>query len=60
MGGGENTSTVISDDDDDSKHPPHIHELQVECSKTMMTINIEFNRQYDGVIYSKVSGILRL
>ncbi|KAK0177326.1 hypothetical protein PV328_001394 [Microctonus aethiopoides] len=53
MGGGENTPTVLSDDDDDSKHPPHIHELQVECSKTMMTINIEFNRQYDGVIYSK-------
>ncbi|XP_063986064.1 EGF-like domain-containing protein 1 [Diachasmimorpha longicaudata] len=40
-------------DDDDLKHPPHIHELQVECSKTMMTINIEFNRQFDGVIYSK-------
>ncbi|XP_044588455.1 uncharacterized protein LOC123267715 isoform X1 [Cotesia glomerata] len=40
-------------DDDDLKHPPHIHELQVQCSKTMMTIDIEFNRQFDGVIYSK-------
>lgn len=42
-------------EDDDLKHPPHIHSLDVECSKTMMTINIEFNRAFDGVIYSKVS-----
>ncbi|XP_012165181.1 uncharacterized protein LOC100646467 isoform X2 [Bombus terrestris] len=40
-------------EDDDLKHPPHIHALDVECSKTMMTINIEFNRVFDGVIYSK-------
>ncbi|XP_076681474.1 uncharacterized protein LOC143375823 isoform X2 [Andrena cerasifolii] len=40
-------------EDDDSKHPPHIHALDVQCSKTMMTINIEFNRAFDGVIYSK-------
>lgn len=40
--------------DEDLKHPPHIHNLDVECSKTMMTINIEFNRAFDGVIYSKV------
>ncbi|XP_001121500.1 uncharacterized protein LOC725683 isoform X2 [Apis mellifera] len=39
--------------EDDLKHPPHIHSLDVECSKTMMTINIEFNRAFDGVIYSK-------
>ncbi|XP_050448165.1 uncharacterized protein LOC126849877 [Cataglyphis hispanica] len=39
--------------DEDLKHPPHIHSLDVECSKTMMTINIEFNRAFDGVIYSK-------
>ncbi|XP_066582170.1 uncharacterized protein [Prorops nasuta] len=39
--------------DDDLKHPPHIHSIDVECSKTMMTINIEFNRAFDGVIYSK-------
>lgn len=41
--------------EDDLKHPPHIHSLDVECSKTMMTINIEFNRAFDGVIYSKVN-----
>lgn len=40
---------------DDFNHPPHIHNLDVVCSKTMMTINIEFNRVFDGVIYSKVN-----
>lgn len=44
--------------DDDLKHPPHIHSLDVQCSKTMMTINIEFNRAFDGVIYSKVNIII--
>ncbi|EZA58941.1 hypothetical protein X777_16900 [Ooceraea biroi] len=39
--------------DEELKHPPHIHSLDVICSKTMMTINIEFNRAFDGVIYSK-------
>ncbi|XP_015510532.1 uncharacterized protein LOC107217492 isoform X1 [Neodiprion lecontei] len=39
--------------EEDLKHPPHIHEIDVQCSKTMMTINIEFNRAFDGVIYSK-------
>ncbi|XP_011636579.1 uncharacterized protein LOC105426874 isoform X1 [Pogonomyrmex barbatus] len=39
--------------EDDLSHPPHIHNLDVQCSKTMMTINIEFNRAFDGVIYSK-------
>ncbi|XP_018357597.1 PREDICTED: uncharacterized protein LOC108757627 [Trachymyrmex cornetzi] len=39
--------------EDDLSHPPHIHNLDVQCSKTMMTINIEFNRAYDGIIYSK-------
>lgn len=47
-GTGEVTQTV-----EDLSHPPHIHKLDVECSKTMMTINIEFNRAYDGIIYSK-------
>lgn len=37
----------------DDNHPPHIHALDVECAKDMMTINVEFNRQYDGIIYSK-------
>lgn len=39
--------------EDDLSHPPHIHDINVECAKDMMTINIEFNRQFDGVIYSK-------
>ncbi|CAG9860111.1 unnamed protein product [Phyllotreta striolata] len=39
--------------DEDLKHPPHIHALDVQCAKDMMTIEIEFNRQFDGVIYSK-------
>ncbi|XP_043248214.1 uncharacterized protein LOC122395009 [Colletes gigas] len=52
-GTGTTTGTGPAEDDDDSKHPPHIHSLDVECSKTMMTINIEFNRAFDGVIYSK-------
>ncbi|KYN01253.1 hypothetical protein ALC62_07872 [Cyphomyrmex costatus] len=38
---------------DDFKHPPHIHSLDVECSKTKMIIHIEFNRAFNGVIYSK-------
>ncbi|XP_060833953.1 uncharacterized protein LOC132917293 isoform X2 [Rhopalosiphum padi] len=37
----------------DISHPPHIHEMNVQCSKDMMTINVEFNRPYDGVVYSK-------
>ncbi|KYM84892.1 Lipase 3 [Atta colombica] len=37
----------------ESHHPPHIHSLDVECSKTMMTIHIEFNRAFNGIIYSK-------
>ncbi|XP_018314026.1 uncharacterized protein [Mycetomoellerius zeteki] len=47
-GTGETTQT-----EDDLSHPPHIHSLDVECSKTMMTIHIEFNRAFNGVIYSK-------
>ncbi|KAJ8977970.1 hypothetical protein NQ317_008162 [Molorchus minor] len=47
------TEPSISDEDDDSKHPPHIHAIDVECAKDMMTINIEFNREFNGVIYSK-------
>ncbi|PSN42856.1 hypothetical protein C0J52_16198 [Blattella germanica] len=37
----------------DGQHPPHIHEINVQCAKDMMTINLEFNRPFDGVIYSK-------
>ncbi|KAF5294089.1 hypothetical protein FQR65_LT10913 [Abscondita terminalis] len=49
----EQSTAVSLPDDDDLRHPPHIHALDVECSKEMMTINIEFNRQFDGIIYSK-------
>ncbi|GAB1862809.1 ZP domain-containing protein [Camponotus japonicus] len=50
---GTTSQTGSTEVDEDLKHPPHIHNLDVECSKTMMTINIEFNRAFDGVIYSK-------
>ncbi|KAH0955197.1 hypothetical protein HN011_010539 [Eciton burchellii] len=50
---GSGTATSGVAEDEDLKHPPHIHNLDVMCSKTMMTINIEFNRAFDGVIYSK-------
>ncbi|XP_043286507.1 uncharacterized protein [Venturia canescens] len=49
----EGSENAVSPDDDDLKHPPHIHNIEVQCSKTMMTIDIEFNRNFDGVIYSK-------
>ncbi|XP_072391572.1 uncharacterized protein [Diabrotica undecimpunctata] len=49
---GESGIIEIPSDEDD-KHPPHIHALDVECAKDMMTINIEFNREFNGVIYSK-------
>ncbi|KAL0277611.1 UNVERIFIED_CONTAM: hypothetical protein PYX00_004845 [Menopon gallinae] len=38
---------------DDEAHPPHIHDINVQCAKDMMTITIEFNRVFNGVIYSK-------
>ncbi|KYQ48046.1 hypothetical protein ALC60_13006 [Trachymyrmex zeteki] len=47
------TGTGETQTDDDFNHPPHIHSINVECSKTMMTINVEFNRVFDGIIYSK-------
>ncbi|XP_038218457.1 uncharacterized protein LOC119837043 isoform X2 [Zerene cesonia] len=39
--------------DDDDRHPPHIHAISVDCGKEMMTINIEFNKPYNGIIYSQ-------
>lgn len=39
---------------DNHNHPPHIHALNVQCAKDMMTITIEFNAVFNGVIYSKV------
>ncbi|CAH2252075.1 jg13874 [Pararge aegeria aegeria] len=40
-------------DDDEDRHPPHIHDITVDCGKQMMTINIEFNKPYNGIIYSQ-------
>ncbi|CAG9792835.1 unnamed protein product [Diatraea saccharalis] len=40
-------------EDDDDRHPPHIHAITVDCGKEMMTINIEFNKPYNGLIYSQ-------
>ena len=51
----ESNGVDTGPEDDDLKHPPHIHAIDVQCSKEMMTINIEFNRQFDGLIYSKVN-----
>uniref|UniRef100_A0A2A4JUF2 ZP domain-containing protein n=1 Tax=Heliothis virescens TaxID=7102 RepID=A0A2A4JUF2_HELVI len=48
----ESTQTQVPDDDDD-RHPPHIHDITVDCGKEMMTINIEFNKPYNGLIYSQ-------
>ncbi|XP_068625026.1 uncharacterized protein [Battus philenor] len=46
-------ATTPSTPDDDDRHPPHIHAITVDCGKEMMTINIEFNKVYNGIIYSK-------
>ncbi|XP_060866093.1 uncharacterized protein LOC132941886 [Metopolophium dirhodum] len=48
-----NNPETVQINNNDIVHPPHIHEMNVQCSKDMMTINIEFNKPYDGVIYSK-------
>ncbi|CAH3945498.1 unnamed protein product [Pieris brassicae] len=45
--------TPASPDDDEDRHPPHIHAISVDCGKEMMTINIEFNKPYNGIIYSQ-------
>jgi hypothetical protein len=37
-------------------HPPHIHNIEVQCAKDQMTINLEFSSKFNGVIYSKVSS----
>ncbi|XP_045455682.1 TGF-beta-activated kinase 1 and MAP3K7-binding protein 3-like [Melitaea cinxia] len=47
------TPQLPSGPDDDDRHPPHIHEITVDCGKQMMTINIEFNKAYNGIIYSQ-------
>lgn len=43
----------VNPDQDDDRHPPHIHDITVDCGKEMMTINIEFNKVYNGIIYSQ-------
>ncbi|XP_026318293.1 myosin tail region-interacting protein MTI1-like isoform X2 [Hyposmocoma kahamanoa] len=48
-----NTVTQGTSGDDDDRHPPHIHAITVDCGKEMMTINIEFNKVYNGIIYSQ-------
>ncbi|XP_022835049.1 uncharacterized protein LOC111362587 isoform X1 [Spodoptera litura] len=48
----QTTQTQVQVDDED-RHPPHIHEITVDCGKEMMTINIEFNKVYNGLIYSQ-------
>ncbi|CAI6364970.1 unnamed protein product [Macrosiphum euphorbiae] len=48
-----NNPETLQMNTNDIVHPPHIHEMNVQCSKDMMTINVEFNKPYDGVVYSK-------
>lgn len=44
----------INDLETKSHQAPHIHAIDVQCSKDRMTINLEFNEVYNGIIYSKV------
>jgi hypothetical protein len=50
---GETPGVTSQPGGEDLNHPPHIHAIDVECAKDMMTISIEFNREFNGVIYSK-------
>ncbi|VVC33437.1 Zona pellucida domain [Cinara cedri] len=43
----------VQSNPNDALHPPHIHQMNVQCSKDSMTIDVEFNKPYDGVVYSK-------
>lgn len=54
-GGSTSGSTIDSQTQspDDDRHPPHIHAITVDCGKEMMTINIEFNKPYNGIVYSQ-------
>lgn len=45
---------AINQLESESHQLPHIHAIDVQCSKDRMTINIEFNEVYNGLIYSKV------
>ncbi|CAH0596881.1 unnamed protein product [Chrysodeixis includens] len=46
-------TSQVSTSEDEDRHPPHIHDITVDCGKEMMTINIEFNKPYNGLIYSQ-------
>ncbi|KAJ8870511.1 hypothetical protein PR048_029534 [Dryococelus australis] len=50
-GGGSATGGGTGEDS--GNHPPHIHAIDVQCAKDQMTIDIEFNTAFNGVIYSK-------
>ncbi|XP_047002198.1 uncharacterized protein LOC124619691 [Schistocerca americana] len=50
---GTGSTEIPTGSTEDEAHPPHIHSIDVVCSKEEMTINIEFNRPFNGVIYSK-------
>ncbi|XP_021919231.1 uncharacterized protein LOC110829622 [Zootermopsis nevadensis] len=53
-GGGDEQVIIGTETNDiEGAHPPHIHNIAVECAKDQMTINLEFNREFNGVIYSK-------
>lgn len=47
----------VQSNPNDALHPPHIHQMNVQCSKDSMTIDVEFNKPYDGVVYSKVTNL---
>lgn len=49
----------VQSNPDDALHPPHIHQMNVQCSKDTMTIDVEFNKPYDGVVYSKVLNLTK-
>ncbi|CAH0717987.1 unnamed protein product, partial [Brenthis ino] len=50
---GNNEQQPSINPEDEDRHPPHIHDITVDCGKEMMTINIEFNKVYNGIIYSQ-------
>lgn len=50
----------VQSNPDDALHPPHIHQMNVQCSKDSMTIDVEFNKPYDGVVYSKVRNLTQV
>ena len=35
---------------DDDNHPPHVHKITGQCSRNMMTVNLEFNKEFNGTL----------